>query len=68
MISFRQVLKAQQCGTGQKGRYSHTSILTHNCLQKRMEGEFKRGMVHGRATYYLGNGTRCGALLVLRVV
>ena len=23
-----------------------------------MEGEFRRGVVHGRATYYLDNGTR----------
>ena len=27
-------------------------------LQKRMEGKFRRGVVHGRATYYLDNGTR----------
>ena len=27
-------------------------------MQKRMEGEFRRGVVHGRATYYLDNGTR----------
>merc|ERR1719220_1596488 len=26
--------------------------------KKRMEGEFRRGVVHGRATYYLDNGTR----------
>ena len=24
-----------------------------------MEGEFLRGVVHGKATYYLDNGTRC---------
>ena len=27
-------------------------------MQTRMEGEFRRGVVHGRATYYLDNGTR----------
>ena len=34
--------------------------LSRNDLseQKRMEGEFRRGVVHGRATYYLDNGTR----------
>merc|ERR1712083_880602 len=26
--------------------------------KKRMEGKFRRGVVHGRATYYLDNGTR----------
>ena len=27
-----------------------------------MEGEFLRGVVHGKATYYLDNGTRCSSV------
>ena len=33
-------------------------IIKSLIVQKRMEGEFRRGVVHGRATYYLDNGTR----------